>query len=559
MLPHSFHLRLSGVRQIVRTLAASIAAVALLSHTFASAATGDPRVRVPRFVEEAIEAGVEHAYDGSWEFYVGGGVAAFDCDEDGRPDLYFAGGSAPATLFRNESPVGGALRFERILAEATDLPAVTGAYPLDIDSDGHSDLAVLRRGENVLLRGLGDCAFERANEAWGFDGGDDWTVAFSAKWDPGAPLPTLAMGDYNTIVAPGETPVCDESAIYRPAPDGRGYAAPEPLTPGYCALSMLFSDWDRSGRRDLRVTNDRQYYRDGEDQLWRVEPGQPPSAWTREEGWQQLKVWGMSIASEDLTGDGYPEFYISSMADNKLQSLVDGAGQPTFRNIALERGVGAAQPAFGGEHLPSTSWHAEFDDVNNDGHPDLYVAKGNVEAMADHAMKDPSELLLARRDGTFKTAAKAAGILHFDRARGAALADLNLDGMLDLVEVIRREPARLWRNVGAGSAAEPMAMGNWLSIELAQPGPNVDAIGSWIEVESDGKVDLREVTIGGGHAGGQLGPTHFGLGSSEAARIRVHWPDGEVAEWMNVGVNQRIRAERGSAHPVALPVEEART
>ena len=71
-----------------------------------------------------------------------------------------------------------------------------GAYPLDIDSDRHTDLVVLRLGENVLLRGLGECRFERANEELGLDGGSDWTTAFSATWETGAQLPTLAFGNY---------------------------------------------------------------------------------------------------------------------------------------------------------------------------------------------------------------------------------------------------------------------------------------------------------------------------------------------------------------------------
>ena len=79
---------------------------------------------------------------------------------------------------------------------ATDLTDVTGAYPLDFDGDGLIDLAVLRRGENVLLRGLGDCRFERANETWSFDGGDAWTTAFSATWEGASTLPTLAIGNY---------------------------------------------------------------------------------------------------------------------------------------------------------------------------------------------------------------------------------------------------------------------------------------------------------------------------------------------------------------------------
>ena len=87
------------------------------------------------------------------------------------------------------------------------------------------------------------------------------------------------------------------------------------------------------------------------------------------------------------------------------------------------------------------------------------MSKGNVEAMPDHAMKDPSELFLGRRNGTFQRSAKAAGILHFQRTRGAALADLNLDGMLDLVEVNRREPVRLWRNVGQRYGGQAQAHG----------------------------------------------------------------------------------------------------
>ncbi len=510
----------------------------------------------PHFVNETTVAGLAHTYGGGPTFSVGGGVAVFDCNGDGKPEIYLAGGGNPAELLRNDSAVGGALRFTALHDPATDLSDVNGAYPLDIDGDGNVDLAVLRVGGNVLLRGLGGCRFERANEAWGFDGGRAWTTAFSATWEGSAVLPTLAVGNYVKLDPTGEpTFDCDDSQLIRPASSGAAYASPIPLTPGYCTLSVLFSDWDRSGRRDLRVTNDRHYYTDGSDQLWRVAAGEAPRVYTAADGWVAMQIWGMGIASYDVTGDGYPDVYLTSQGDNKLQTLTTGPTQPTYRDIALKRGVNVAQPFTGGDALPSTAWHPEFQDVNNDGFIDLFVSKGNVDAMPDHAAKDPSDLLLGQPDGTFKQGADAAGILEFARGRGAALADFNLDGLLDLVKVNLGAPVMLWRNVGGGDAANPAPMGHWLAVTLRQPGPNRDAIGAWIEVRVGETTMRRELTVGGGHIGGQLGPTHFGLGPAGEAQVRVQWPDGEQGSWIPAKADQSVIIQRGASNatPMASP------
>jgi hypothetical protein len=307
---------------------------------------------------------------------------------------------------------------------------------------------------------------------------------------------------------------------------------------------MLFSDWDRSGRRDLRLTNDRHYYVDGQDQLWRI-AGESPRVYTAADGWVNMQIWGMGIASYDLTGKGYPDVFLTSQGDNKLQTLTSGPEHPTYRDMALKRGVTLAQPFTGGDVRPSTAWHPEFQDVNNDGFIDLFVSKGNVTSMPDFAHHDPSNLLLGQPDGTFKEVADAAGVLNFGRGRGAALADFNLDGLLDLVEVNYGDRVALWRNVGAGDAAQPAQMGHWLAIRLLQSGPNRDAIGAWIEVEVGDATLRRELTIGGGHGGGQLGWTHFGLGGAGAARVRVQWPDGQVGPWQQVAADQFVEIEPG--------------
>ncbi len=503
----------------------------------------------PRFVEEATGAGIEHRYDGEFMFYVGGGVAIFDCDDDGLQDLYFAGGEEPAALYRNHSDVGGPLAFSPVPAPTTDLDQVTGAYPLDVDGDGFDDLAVLRIGENVLLRGRGDCVFERANEAWGYDGGDSWTAAFSAAWESPEDLPTLAFGNYLVPASVDDgSYVCDEHELVRPAGDGGTYAAPVELAPGWCTLSMLFSDWGRSGRRDLRASNDRHYHPLAQEQLFRVEPGAAPKPWTQQEGWQSVRIWGMGIASSDLTGDGYPEVFLTSQADNRLQTLADGPEQPTYEDIAIRTNANASKPYAGDVDQLSTAWHAEFADANNDGFTDLFVSKGNVEAVPDYAARDPSNLLIGQPDGTFVEGAVDAGIVSFARARGAGLADLNLDGLLDLVVVNRRENVSLWRNVGAGSAEAPRPMGNWVAFKLADDGANRDAIGAWVEVTVGDRVIHREVTVGGGHAGGQLGWLHFGLGEADRAAVRVIWPDGETGEPVEVEANAFVILDRGEEH-----------
>jgi len=335
----------------------------------------------------------------------------------------------------------------------------------------------------------------------------------------------------------------------RPKIDAGGYAPPLALTPGYCALSLLFSDWDGSGRRDLRVSNDRHYYRttDGGEQLWRIEPGQPPRQYGPADGWQVVQVEGMGIASYDLTGDGLPEVYLTSQAANRLQTLAAGPAQPRYTDIGGQRGVNVAHPFSGDVNLPSTSWHPEFEDVNDDGLIDLLVTKGSVSGEPDFAIRDPGDLLLGRPDGTFVEAAGEAGLTRFDRGRGAALADFNLDGRLDLVEVFYGSPVVVWRNAGLTDGAP----GHWLALRLQDSGANRDAIGAIVEVRFGDRVARREVTVGGGHGGGQLGWIHVGLGGAATAEVRVQWPDGEWGPPQTVAADGFDTIERGA--PALIP------
>lgn len=509
---------------------------------------------VPILHEEAASAGIDQRYTGGWEFFVGGGAASFDCNGDRLPDLLVAGGSGPAKFYVNESKTGGSFSFTPMDTglKPEDLTGVLGAYPLDIDNDRHTDLVLLRLGRNLVLKGGAGCRFEKANRNFSIDGGRAWSTAMSAIWETGNRFPTMAIGNYVDRSAPG-TPfgTCEPNQLLRPnAGDLPDYSDPLKLEPGYCALSLLFTDWNRSGQPDLRITNDRQYYRGGEEQLWEMSQGRPPRLYTASQGWQRLTVWGMGIAETDFDADGLPEYALTSMGDTKLQKLDDEAGEdrPTYRDIAFEKGATAHRPYAGGDSKPSTGWHSKFADINNDTNTDLFIAKGNVQAMPDFASFDPDNLLLGGFDDTFHEKGMEAGIALNTRGRGAIIEDFNMDGMLDLLVVNREHPASLFRNLGAATDWGHRSLGNWVKIELDNGKINPSAVGSLISVRTGTRTQTRRIQVGGGHASGQAGFMHVGLGVSERATIRVQWPDGEWSHPYRVFANQHVRIIRGEAN-----------
>lgn len=496
-----------------------------MKHVVFLALAVTPAMAEPRFEDRADGLPVSHDYVGGWEHFVGGGAAVFDCNGDSLPDMFVAGGTNPARLFINDTHAAGA-PIQFTLGQMAELTGVTGAYPLDIDNDGVQDLVVLRVGPNLLLRGDGACGFQDASADWGFQSEDRWSTAFSATWEPNATWPTLAFGNYVDRSNPdGPFEACDANQLYRVT--SAGYGAPTALAPGFCALSMLISDWQRTGTPQLRISNDRHYYvRGGYEEMWSLSPLRALDA---DDGWDRVSLWGMGIASGDVTGNGFPDVMLTSMGD---QVLMFNSGS-TWRAAPFDQGATAHRPHTGDDGRPSTGWHAQFGDIDNDGISDLFLAKGNVDQMPGMAMQDPNNLLMGQADGRFAEASVEAGIATQNRSRGGALADFDGDGLLDILVVNRRAPLEVWQNVSTDTGA-------WLQVSLTAPAPNTRAVGAWVEVSIKDRIIAQEVTAGGGHASGQSGPLHFGLGTADTARVRVKWPHGDWSDWQDVAVDQRI-------------------
>ena len=196
---------------------------------------------VPAYTEQAIAAGIDHSYTGPWEYFVGGGVATFDCNGDRLPELYIAGGADKAQLYLNQSKPGAELKFAPLQQASTDINKVLGSYPIDLDNDGLLDLVILRLGENVLLKGGPDCQFTKVNSSFGFDGGHAWTTAFSASFNDNAAFPVLAFGNYVDRTAPGSPwGTCEDNRLVMHIDDIDGSKADLDSTaksyPNYCLL-----------------------------------------------------------------------------------------------------------------------------------------------------------------------------------------------------------------------------------------------------------------------------------------------------------------------------------
>lgn len=270
--------------------------------------------------------------------------------------------------------------------------------------------------------------------------------------------------------------------------------------------------------------------------MWAMED--TPRLYTEAEGWKPYALWGMGIASRDMNGDGLADVYLTSMGDQKFQFRNPAVPGPVWEDVTYSYGTTAHRPYAGGDGRPSTGWHAAFGDVNNDGRDDIFVTKGNVEQMPDAAQKDPNNLMLQQGDGRFVEVGAEAGIASLARGRGGALVDLNRDGFLDMAVVNRRAPLEVWQNAGTTG-------GNWLLLRLRGAGANRDAIGAFVEVTAGDRTQVREVTIGGGHAGGDLGDLHFGLGTAETVDLRVIWPGGQVDDWSGITPDQRLTLTPG--------------
>jgi len=526
-----------------------------------------------RFEEIARKAGLNFQLHNAaaGEFHqielMPGGVAALDFDNDGCMDLYFTNGASIPSLRKTGPEFYNRLyrnRCDGTFEDVTEKAGVGGeGYSMavaaaDFDNDGRVDIFVGGVNRNILYRNLGGGRFAdvtakaglagidpQHGKMWSISAGwfdfdnDGWLDLFVSNyvaWDPGAE-PRCGNADARFYCHPSAYQGVPNQ-LFRNNHDGtftdvsRQSGVAAHIGKG---MGVAFADFDGDGFEDVFVANDsvRSFLFRNRGNGTFQEVGVEAGVALREDG---KPIAGMGVDFRDFDNDGRPDLVVSGMVND---------GFLLFRNLG-KRGLFEDFAQRSGLLLPTrplTGWSLGFFDFDNDGWRDLFCAVSHFpsfETYLGKAAAQPNRIFRNVAGERFEDVSPAAGpgfqlaALH----HGAAFADFDNDGRVDVVVTTLDGPVKLFRNVTA-------AANHWLAVRLHGTRSNRQGLGAVVEVIlADGRHLTGHATTSVGYASSSEPLVRFGLGASRAVeRIVVHWPGGRSQELTNVQADRVVEIE----------------
>jgi hypothetical protein len=531
-----------------------------------------PAAAVPgNFVDVTEKAGVHFLHQAphtSRKYLLetmGSGVALFDCDGDGKLDLFLVNG-AP---YPDPTPKGtipqktGAEYWNRLYHQKRDgtFEDVTekaglggvgygmGVAAGDYDNDGHEDLFVTGYGGNHLYHNNGNCTFTDVTAAAGV-AGSGWSS--SAAWvdlDGDGLLDLVVLRyvawdwDDKWCGPPDNRGYCHPD-VFDPIPmlvyhnDGNGHFTEEAHKLGLDkpgkALGIAIGDYDRDGRIDLFVANDSMpeflfhQKTDGTFEEVGLEAGVAVDADGR-------TYAGMGVDFADYDNDGFPDLAVTALANQKY-SLYHNEHDGTFDYASYRTG-------FARMTLLHSGWSLFFLDYDNDGWKDLLIAQGHdldtVEKSYPQLHYREPMMLVQNSAGKFTdvTSISGPGLQQPWVGRGMAMGDFDNDGRVDAVVTTNGGSVHILRN-------ETSTSNHWLTLQLVGHKSNRDGIGAVIKVTTSGGSQWETVSTARGYLSSSDPRAHFGLGSSTIAQtIEIRWPSGIVQKLKDVAGDQILHVE----------------
>jgi hypothetical protein len=546
----------------VRPIIARCLAAALLSGPTLSAAGGSVT-----FTDVTAAAGVKFTHNSgrAGKKYLpetlGSGAAFFDADADGWQDLFLVNS-------RNWTPGGkrstGALYRNTGRGAFTDITAGSGLdvemYGIgvaagDYDNDGRQDLYVTALEGDRLFHNEGTGRFRDvtastgiANASFGTsaawldydrDGRLDLFVANYVQWTAKADLWCSLDGVTKSYCTP-ESYKGTASRLFRNLGNGKfedagkkaGIADPTSKT-----LGITVFDYNSDGWPDIFLANDTQpnkLYRNAKDGTFKEE-GMGAGVAFSEDG---VARGAMGADSADYDRSGRPHLLVGNFS-NQMLGLYHNEGTGLFVDEAPKSTVGRAS-------LLSLAFGVFFFDYDLDGYPDILAANGHIEEEIGRVQpriqyKEPPLLFRNAGQKRFENATSAVGAA-FARpivARGAAYADFDHDGDLDVLLTSNNGPAYLFRNDGGNA-------NNWLAVRTRGVKSNRDGIGAVVRVTSASGKQWSMVRSGSSYASQSDLTQTFGLGRDPAvSALDIEWPSGARDHVANVPAGQIVTIEEG--------------
>jgi hypothetical protein len=538
--------------------------------------------------------------------YIGAGVAVGDIDNDGLEDIYFAANFDDNRLYKNI----GDFQFEDISSSSnTTGPSgfPTGVSMLDINNDGWLDIYVCRAGSlrdhegrrNLLYINQKDGTFSEQAKQWGLDDPGFSTQAYSIDYDKDGDLDLYLVNhryDFNnTAKLSGEIQSRIEEItsdqLYRN--DGTQFTKVTGEARLYnktWGLSASIGDFNNDGWDDIYVANDfiepDQLYINQKDGTFKNEINQR---------FNHFSYNSMGSDFADLNNDLYLDLMtLDMLAENYARSKenMGTMNSETFNMLTkvgyhyaysanmlhYNKGNGIFQESgqLSGITKTDWSWAPLISDFDNDGLKDIYISNGVYK---DHANQDyrvaiekrgqqggitlqevldmmPAEKLSNymyknKGDQSFEKVIQSWGLDDPSFSNGAAYADLDNDGDLDIVTNNINSKIGLYKN---------NSQQNHLQINLKGPKNNVLGLGSSIYVLNQNMKQLKEQYMTRGFLSSITKVIHFGLGKEKLVQqVIVQWPDGKVSELNNVKANQRITVDYASSTAENIDLKQFKT
>jgi enediyne biosynthesis protein E4 len=485
------------------------------------------------------------------------GVAVFDYDNDGWPDIFIANGATIPNLIKADPSYSNRLFRNNRDGTFSDVTAKSGVggsgYSMgvaaaDFDNDGNVDLLVTGVRANTLYRNRGDGTFEDVTEKAGLSEKGKWAVAAGwfdfdndglldlfivryVDWDPAAEIFCGALPDAKAHVI-GYRQYCHPS-YYRPLANalyknlGNGTFKDVSVESGIAdkpgkGMGVAFGDFDNDGRSDIFVANDTVpssfFHNEGNGKFrdMALEAGVAGGA-------DGQAISAMGVDFRDYDNDGREDLFITALS-NETFPLFRNLGNGQWADMTYPSGIGKAS-------FPWTGWSTGMFDFNNDGWKDIFVAGGhvmdNAERSSGRQSRQPNMVFTNTGSGRFHAALLKGESLH----RGAAFGDFDRDGRVDVVVTRLNESPLVLHNTSSA--------GNWIAIRLIGHKSNRDGIGASLHLISASGEQWNRVTTSVGYGCSSDRVVHFGLGKdTRIDLLEIRWPSGIVQKVHDLTVNR---------------------